>query len=370
MPSLAGSNGGNGGSYSITIAPSYNAAFGFATIKDRLICECPASFSSTSLTTVDMVVHRGHFTTLHVENLSTGNPVASLDVTSLAVDTAVVGTLTCTSATIGTLSVTNPIASLNVTSLTSSTATVSSLGANAATLASCTVSGTLTSSNANITGTLTSVNSRFTSLTSNTLSVTGYSYLGHAVVQNVLYVTNGAFTSASVSAHLTTAYLTASISTLSHAVIGTGTWGSLTSNTLLDANVLQATTLSAGTATLTSASVTGTLTTANTHVTSNLLFKGAQVPVIQSGTVVISVSSGTNLTMDISLGTSISVGGGYPAMTVMNGDMQAAGAFRPLSGHLMNATGSTVSPYTQFRLVYNAGAAGPARVHWQVIYIP
>lgn len=116
MPHLSGSGGSNTASYSITIAPSYNGAFGFVTVKDRLIVEGPASFSSTSLTTVDLVCNRAAFTSLTAESItttttltSTGASFDSLTATSCTIGTGAVAALTATSCTVGAGTVTGTL---------------------------------------------------------------------------------------------------------------------------------------------------------------------------------------------------------------------------------------------------------------------
>lgn len=134
MPSLAGSNGSNGGSYSITIAPSYSASFGLVQVKDRLIVDCPATFSSTSLTSVDLICNRASFTSLTVESLVASGQVADLSI----------GALTCTQGTISTLTSTSAsITGCNVGTLSSTNAIFSSMTSSSANLTDANVTGVL-----------------------------------------------------------------------------------------------------------------------------------------------------------------------------------------------------------------------------------
>lgn len=150
MPSLSGSNGSNGGSYSITIAPSYSASFGLVQVKDRLIVDCPATFSSTSLTTVDLICNRASFTSLTVDTLVASSQVADLSI----------GTLTCTQGTIGSLTSTSAsITGCNVGTLSSTNAIFSSMTSSSANLTNALITS-LTSADANVTGVLMATSTR------------------------------------------------------------------------------------------------------------------------------------------------------------------------------------------------------------------
>jgi hypothetical protein len=108
----------------------------------------------------------------------------------------------------------------------------------------------------------------------------------------------------------------------------------------------------------------------NLVTTGSVTSKSQAVPVSQSGTVVLTTTStGTN-SVDFAMGVSITPSSGYATVMVMNGDQAANYTFHPLNGHLMNASGTTNTPFTHIRMVYMNSIAAPSRVHWQVIYIP
>lgn len=69
-----------------------------------------------------------------------------------------------------------------------------------------------------VAGAVSAANGQFTTLTSGTLSATGYVYGNYASITNNVYAKLASLTSCTVSGSLTTAYLTASVSALSHAV--------------------------------------------------------------------------------------------------------------------------------------------------------